>query len=117
MIGEGSRYSALEPVRYQDRARRWRRSADGGPGADDGVIPEIAYTPRRFLPQRADIEIRTATRVGPGERLDQLATRTLGEPLQFWQICDANLAMDPFAIVERPGAWVAVPAPRFEMTR
>jgi hypothetical protein len=30
-----------------------------------------------------------------GERLDNITARYLGDPLQFWRVCDANGAMNP----------------------
>lgn len=41
--------------------------------------------------------------VAEGERLDVIAARQLGDPLAYWQICDANEAMNPFDMV-RAGA-------------
>ena len=32
--------------------------------------------------------------VGPGDRADLVAARALGDPTQFWQLCDANGAFD-----------------------
>jgi nucleoid-associated protein YgaU len=42
------------------------------------------------------------------DRLDLIAARTLGDPLLFWRIADANLALDPFDLVE-PGRALTVP--------
>ena len=75
----------------------------------DGV--EVIYKQRRFLP-RADPDAAAST-VLPrdGDRLDLIAARTLGDPLLFWRIADANGALDPFDLVES-GRALAVPVLR-----
>ncbi len=48
----------------------------------------------------------------PGDRLDTIAARTLGDPLLFWRLADASGAMNPDDL-ERPGTLLVVPgAPR-----
>ena len=42
----------------------------------------------------------------PGDRLDLITARTLGDPEQFWRICDANDALDPDDLAE-PGRRLA----------
>jgi hypothetical protein len=39
-----------------------------------------------------------------------VTARTLGDPEQFWRICDANDALDPYALVV-PGRRLTVPMP------
>ena len=48
--------------------------------------------------------------------MDTLTVRTLGDPLQFWQICDANNTMNPFEVVATPGRKVRIPLPQFQST-
>ena len=55
---------------------------------------EIAYVRRRFLPI-ANPTVLTTHTVAEGERLDNITARYLGEPEQFWRLCDANNAMHP----------------------
>ncbi|HZT57821.1 MAG TPA: LysM domain-containing protein, partial [Pyrinomonadaceae bacterium] len=38
--------------------------------------------------------------VTQGERLDQIAAQYLGDPEQFWRICDANGALRPEELLE-----------------
>ena len=52
------------------------------------------------------------TPVAQGERLDVLAHRTLGDPLQYWRICDANDVMRPTELTDEPGRAVRVPLPQ-----
>ena len=72
----------------------------------------VAYRRRRFLPDAASMPLLAEVAVRQGERLDLIAYRTLGDPLQFWRIADANNAMDPFALVERTGRRLRVPVPQ-----
>ncbi|HVH03200.1 MAG TPA: hypothetical protein VM891_09700, partial [Amaricoccus sp.] len=46
-----------------------------------------------------------------GERLDNLAARHIGDPEQWWRICDANGAMLPEALVAEPGAPLDITLP------
>lgn len=97
MIDPTSRYYLLADTQYTD---------------PDGHI--IAYKKRRFLPQGESLPLYSEVAVLPGERLDTLTTRTLGDPLQFWQVCDANNAMNPFDLVAETGRKVRVPIPQFQ---
>ena len=47
-----------------------------------------------------------------GDRLDLIAARTLGDPEQFWRVCDANDAMNPVILTEEPGRTLRVPVPQ-----
>ena len=79
------------------------------------VMPDgtsVVYVKRRFLPQPSPEPRERGVAVGEGERLDTIAARLLGDPLQFWRIADANNAMNPFDLVE-PGAVLAIPGVGF----
>ncbi len=80
--------------------------------APDGS--EITYKQRRFLPQGDKMPLLVAVTVGPSDRLDGIAARHLGDPLQFWQICDANNATDPFELVAEVGKTIRGPLPQFQ---
>jgi hypothetical protein len=41
-----------------------------------------------------------------------LTARALGDPEQFWRICDANNAMYPPDLVAEPGQRLRVPVPQ-----
>jgi hypothetical protein len=47
-----------------------------------------------------------------GDRLDLITARTLGDPEQFWRVCDANDAMNPPDLTAQPGTAVRVPVPQ-----
>lgn len=79
------------------------------------VLPdgrEIVYKARRFLPAGASLPTMAHVRVQPGERLDHLAARTLGDPTHFWRLCDAADALRPADVDLTPGAPVRVPRPQ-----
>ena len=60
----------------------------------------ILYKKRRFLPQRDDMSVLQEVAVVAGDRLDHITSRTLGDPEQYWLICDANNAMYPPDLID-----------------
>ena len=73
----------------------------------------ISYLRRRFLPQGEKLPVMLEATVGVGDRLDTIAFQTLGDPLQFWQIADANNALNPLTLTDETGRRLKVPAPHF----
>jgi hypothetical protein len=71
-----------------------------------------AYKRRRFLPKAKDLAVMAELQPAPGDRLDLFASRTLGDPLAFWRICDANDAMDPNELIDGSGRAIRVPVPQ-----
>ena len=65
-----------------------------GAYAPPGGTP-VPYLLRRFIPQPDRFTTIGEHRVQAGERLDVITTTQLGDPTQFWRLCDANLAMRP----------------------
>lgn len=94
MFIESSRYYRLETASIESAKGR-----------------TIRYKRRRFLPAGEDIPLMVEVMITEGERLDLIAGRTLGDPEQFWRICDANNAMNPFDLLNEPGRKVRVPMP------
>ena len=76
----------------------------------DGRV--IAYKRRRFLPQGEQMPHLVEVTVGDGDRLDLITARTLGDPEQFWRVCDANNAMNPAGLTAEPGRTLRVPVPQ-----
>jgi hypothetical protein len=72
---------------------------------------EVAYVRRRFVPPSGGMQLLAEVRVGEGDRLDLVTSRTLGDPLQFWRVADANDAMDPPELVRVPGRLLRIPLP------
>lgn len=59
---------------------------------DGGTIP---YLRRRFVPAPERFATLQEITVADRERLDQLAAKHLGDPEQFWRLCDANGVLRP----------------------
>ena len=73
----------------------------------DGV--QVAYLARRILP-RPDIYTSLQNcAVVDGDRLDNLASKHLGDPLLYWTICDANGATDPDELTAQVGRTILIP--------
>ncbi len=86
MFSPLSRYASLEIAKWTD--------------PDGRIIP---YVRRRFLPPLTD-DLYVEHEVCEGDRLDNVTARYLGDPEQYWRVCDVNPTMDPdqlTAIVER----------------
>lgn len=78
-----SRYSGVETATYT--------TTDGR---------TVAYLRRRFVPPSDRFALLQEHVVRQGERLDQLTARFLGDPEQFWRLCDSNAAMRPDELEE-----------------
>ncbi len=90
-----SRYYNLETGTYQ---------------AEDGRI--IPYLLRRFLPPTDLFTPITTYTVKENERLDNITARFLGDPEQFWRVCDANGFMRAEELTEEPGRSVSITLPQ-----
>jgi hypothetical protein len=99
MFEPTSRYHALSTATFK---------------APDGR--EIAYVRRRFLPCASDLPLMVEVSFAQADRLDLIAARTIGDPEQFWRICDANAPMNPFDL-EEVGRTIRVSVPQFEEAR
>jgi hypothetical protein len=71
----------------------------------------IAYLRRRFLPPLERFTVLQEHVVRQGDRLDNLAATYLGDPEQFWRLCDANGALWPPSLVEEPGRVIEITLP------
>ncbi len=76
----------------------------------DGRV--VAYKRRRFLPRGRELPLLVEAVLGDAERLDHLATRTIGDPEQFWRICDASDVMNPPEAAAEPARVFRVPVPQ-----
>ena len=95
MFDYTSRYYSLETVSFI--------LADGR---------EARYVRRRFLPQGEEMPLLTEVTVTEGDRLDIITFRTLGDPLHFWRVCDANNAMNPVELTTEIGRKLRVATPQ-----
>jgi hypothetical protein len=112
--------TAINPPTFHDRTpplnsvfhhnSRYHPIATALYSAADGRT--IAYKRRRFLPQGRAMESWQQVTVSENDRLDHIAFRTLDDPEQFWQICDANDAMNPDDLVAEVGRVLVIPLPQ-----
>jgi hypothetical protein len=77
-------------------------------GPDGRSVP---YLSQRFAPPASSLPLVQRVTVGQADRLDWIATRALGDPLQAWRVSDANDAMNPPDLVSQPGRSLRVPQP------
>jgi hypothetical protein len=71
----------------------------------------IPYIQRRFLPQGDSLQQLQQVTTVAGDRIDNISYKALGDPTQFWWICDANDAMYPPDLPFYPGTVLIVPVP------
>lgn len=71
----------------------------------------VVYLERRFIPAPEAMTTIREHRVAGGDRLDKLAAEFYGDPELFWQICDANRAMQPQDLTEIAGVEIAIAIP------
>ncbi len=90
MFTAGSRYEQVPTIIFIDASGR-----------------EIPYKALRLIPDPQLIQ--RVHRVMVGDRLDLLAHRYFGDPLQFWRICDANRAVRPDDLVAAPARRLRIP--------
>lgn len=69
---------------------------------------EITYVRRRFLPI-ANPTVLTTHTVDEGERLDNITARYLGDPEQFWHLCDVNNTMHPQELTAKIARRLIIP--------
>jgi nucleoid-associated protein YgaU len=87
-----SRYSSAPTVQYVQ---------------PDGTV--VRYLARRILPQPTIYQAVKTYAIVEGDRLDNLATRFLGDPALYWMICDANGVTDPDALTAQVGRSILIP--------
>ena len=75
----------------------------------DGRI--ATYLERRFVPPPELFALLTEHVVTEGDRLDNITARYLGDPEQFWRVCDANSAMRPDELTEEVGRRLRITLP------
>jgi nucleoid-associated protein YgaU len=89
---------------------RYNTLEDASHTTADGRV--LTYKRRRFLPDGKNMPLLVEVTVTQGDRLDLITARTLGDPEQFWRICDANNTMDPSDLIET-GRILRIPVPQF----
>lgn len=71
----------------------------------------IVYLRRRLIPPPERFALLHEHAVTAEDRLDNLTSRQLGDPEQFWQICDANAVLRPAELVETIGRRLRITLP------
>ena len=94
MFDSTSRYANLETVKI---------TVAGG----DGQPRVIAFKQRRFVPAPDGAPPLVEHTVTQGDRLDNVTARFLGDPTQFWRVCDANNVLRPDEL-EVPGRVIKI---------
>ncbi len=89
-----SRYSGIETAQFT--------TADGR---------AVAYLRRRFVPPPERFALLQEHTVTAGERLDLLAAQYLGDPEQFWRLCDANGVLRPDDLTDTIGRRIRITLP------
>ena len=93
----------FEPTsRYYGQPLTSTKTADG---------ETIVHTTRRFVPPPEDFEFLQYHFVEQGDRLDNLANKYIGDPQQFWKLCDPNRTDRPDALTEEVGSPIRITLP------
>ena len=71
----------------------------------------VAYLRRRFVPPPERFDLLLEHTVSEGDRLDNIAAQHLGDPEQFWRVCDANGAVRPEELTEQAGRRLRITLP------
>lgn len=85
-------------------------------GLDLGILETqgarpVVYVRRRFIPPPEQYHVLQEHFVAESERPDTVAAQYLGDPEQFWRICDANAVMHPNELTETIRASIKITLP------
>ena len=75
----------------------------------DGTL--VTYLRRRFVPPPENLALLQWHQVVQNERLDNITAHYLGDPEQFWRLCDANRALRPEELTETIGKPLRITLP------
>lgn len=98
MFETNSRYYNVETVKM---------TATGS----DGQPRVIAYKRRRFIASSTGTVTLVEHTVTRGDRLDLITARYLGDPTQFWRVCDANDVLSPEELTREVGIRIRIALP------
>jgi len=88
---------------------RYSNIEDTSIKTDDGRI--LVYKKRRFLPNGSEMPLLQEIMIATGDRIDTISSRILGDPEQFWRICDANNTMHPLELTGESGRFIRITRP------
>jgi len=72
----------------------------------------IVYLKRRLVPPPEQFSLIQEHSVVQGDRMDNLAAKYLGDPEQFWRLCDANGAIRPDELTDTIGNNIRITLPQ-----
>ena len=75
----------------------------------DGEV--VSYVRRHFVPPPEHFATLSEHRVAVDDRIDNLAARYLGDPQQYWRLCDGNGALRPDELTETVGRTLRITLP------
>ena len=74
----------------------------------DGQERQITYKRRRFIPMSEGNVVLLEHLVGQQDRLDNVTNAYLGDPTQFWRVCDVNHVLLPCELTRDPGRRILI---------
>ncbi len=74
----------------------------------DGQKRQIAYKQRRFIPAAESNIVLLEHIVVQQDRLDNVTNTYLGDPTQFWRVCDINHALLPCELTREAGRRIKI---------
>lgn len=98
MFDPDSRYAPLDTATHVTTDR-------------DGRVREVRYVRRRFIPRHDAVTPLVEHTVVEGDRLDNVTARYLGDPLQFWRVCDVNHVLHPDELTDEIGRPIVITLP------
>ena len=72
----------------------------------------VVFLKRRLLPAPEEFALIQEHSIVQGDRLDNLTAKYLGDPEQFWRLCDANGANVPDELTATIGGTVRITLPQ-----
>ncbi|MFE9018087.1 hypothetical protein ACFYNL_05865 [Streptomyces sp. NPDC007808] len=79
----------------------------------NGDVRQVRHLRRRLPPEHGPDRPLAVHRISAGDRLDLVTHRHLGDALAFWQVADANTALDPDGLLApwAEGGFLVIPVP------
>jgi hypothetical protein len=105
MLQQLLRSGALQQSPFDQQSRYYGLRTASLATTESGTI---SYVTRRFIPPPESFAVLQRHRVVQSERVDVVAAQAYGDPLLYWRLCDANLALRPEDVTAKPGAFINV---------
>ena len=74
----------------------------------EGQERQNAYKRRRFIPSAEGNVGVLEHLVAQQDRLDNITNTYLGDPTQFWRVCDVNHVLLPWELTYEPGQRIKI---------